>query len=125
MKYFAFFCFVVIQFYGLSIAYASSSWTQVYKDKEVTISVDEGSYFDETGKVLLWVKNGTRDKWIYVRYQIMCKPNKVFRIVAINAQDKKTNKVIPIQLGDGMNELHQAPKKSPAEVIVNSVCGKK
>lgn len=125
MKHFTFFCFVVIQFYGVSIAHATSSWTQVYKDREVTISVDEGSYFDETGKILLWAKNITKDKLIYVRYQIVCKPNKAFRIVAINAQDKKTNRVLPIQLGDGMNELHQPPRNSPAEMVVNSVCGKK
>lgn len=106
-------------------AYSKTNWQQVYKDKDVTVLVDQSSYFDETGKVMLWAKNITKDKIIYVRYQMQCKPHKLFRILAINAQDKKTNKMLPIQLGDGVNELHQPPKKSPAEFIVNSVCGKK
>lgn len=107
------------------ICCAQSVWTPIFKDKEVTVFTDENTYFEPSGKVMLWSKNITKDKVVYMHYQIQCKPKKVFRIMTINAEDKKTKKRIPMQFSDVVVELNKAPPKSPAAAVVNSICGLK
>lgn len=115
--------FIGILFF-YQITHAHDQWAQIYKDKEVTIFIDSGSYFDPTGKVMLWAKNVIKDKVVYTQYQIQCKPKKAFRIMTVNAQNKQTKAPIAMQLGADIYELHSPPPKTPAEYIVNSVCGK-
>lgn len=124
MKHLVYFSILFISVFNAS-AYAQTAWKKLYQDRDVMVLVDERTYFDPTGKVLLWAKNITKDKFIYTQYQIQCKPKKVFKIINVNAQDKTTKAYIPIALGAVVTQMNVAPPKSPAEYIVNSVCGQK
>lgn len=124
MKHLVYFCLLSLSIFSVS-ASAQTAWKKLYQDQDVTVLVDESTYFDPTGKVLLWAKNMTKDKFIYTQYQIQCKPKKVFRIINVNAQDKVTKAYTPIGLSSVVTQMQVAPPKSPAEYIVNSVCGQK
>ncbi|MFT4021947.1 MAG: hypothetical protein QM666_10560 [Acinetobacter sp.] len=103
---------------------AAQNWDQIYKDKTLTLLIDRGIIFENKSQTMLvWAKNLTSKKIVYTQYQIACVPQPKFKILVVNAKDKKTGKDSQMLLGDQPMDMHKAPKNSPAEKVVNAVCG--
>ncbi|MEB3768328.1 hypothetical protein [Acinetobacter sp. MD2] len=103
---------------------AQETWQQLYKSKDLALYLDRGVIFDQKQRnMLVWVKNVQAQKIIYTQYLVQCKPTEQFKIVNVNAKDKQTGKGLDIRLGEQPNKMHRAPAKSPAEYVVNAICG--
>ena len=73
--------------------------------------------------MLVWAKNVTSQKIVYTQYLVQCKPTEQFKIVNVDAKDKRTGKAIDMMLGEQPVGMHKAPARSPAEYVVKAVCG--
>ena len=103
--------------------HAATTWTSIFKDKNIEIQLDNGSLLTPQGTINVWAKNITQTKIVYMQYEVQCKPQKRFNIIAVNAKERKNNKDVPIRLAAKKTSLHTAPHNSPAESVVNAVCG--
>ncbi|WP_111896233.1 hypothetical protein [Acinetobacter sp. MB5] len=104
-------------------AQSKTTWQTISKDKNIEIQLDRNSLVIPHGTMTIWAKNITKTQIIYMLYEVQCKPQKRFNIIAVNAKERKNNKDIPIRLAAKKMELHSAPRNSPAESVVNAVCG--